>query len=101
VGGAPATCRRVAALVAPMAHEPGLADALRSGFLAARRGAARAALERAQAREEVRPDVDIEVAVDLLAAPFYYRVLVTGIEVDDDFAADVVEAVVRFVSPAG
>jgi AcrR family transcriptional regulator len=97
VFGSPTTPRLVGALVSEMVREPDLAHALRDGFLAARRSAARAALERAQERGEVPAEVDLEVPVDLLAAPFYYRALITGDPVDDGYAATVVDAVLAWL----
>ena len=95
----PRTARLIAALAERMLHDERLATALRSGFLAERRDAARVALERARTRGEVRSDVDPELAVDLLAAPFYYRVLITGEAVDDALAEQVVEVVLTWVRP--
>jgi AcrR family transcriptional regulator len=97
VFGSPTTPRLVGALVSEMVREPDLAHALRDGFLAARRSAARAALERARERGEVPAEVDLEVPVDLLAAPFYYRALITGDPVDDGYAATVVDAVLAWL----
>jgi AcrR family transcriptional regulator len=37
-------------------------------------------VERAQARGEVREDVDVEVAVDVLAGPMVYRLLLGGLD---------------------
>lgn len=94
----PATARLVAALLARMPHDPALAENLRQGFLAARRRAAHVVLERARERGEIASGVDLEIAVDLLAAPFYYRMLVTGTSIDRRFADDVVAAVLAWVS---
>lgn len=99
VFSAPRSSRLIGTLIARMGRDAQLATALRGGFLAARRGAARTALERARDRGEARPDADLEFAVDLLAAPFYYRTLVTGTTVDEELAADVVETVLRTVAP--
>jgi AcrR family transcriptional regulator len=94
----PGTARLVAALVERMLHDDRLAEVLRAGFLTERRTAARTALERALARGEIREDVDLEVAVDLLAAPFYYRALISGAPVDDPLADEVVEVVLAWAS---
>lgn len=94
----PATARLVAALLARMPHDPALAENLRQGFLAARRRAAHVVLEHARERGEIASGVDLEIAVDLLAAPFYYRMLVTGTSIDRRFADDVVAAVLAWVS---
>jgi AcrR family transcriptional regulator len=99
VFAAPSTGPLVAALVGQAARDADLADALRTGFLAARRAAALDALRAAKARGEVC-DINLEVAVDLLAAPFYYRLLVTGAPINNDLADQVVDAVMTWVSAA-
>lgn len=93
------TRRLVGTLLAEMTTTPELAAALRSGFLSERRAVARNVLERERRRGGLRDDLDIEQAVDLLAAPFYYRLLVTGDPIGDRFTFGVVEAVMRFVAP--
>lgn len=97
---APDAGRLVATLTAQMALTPELANALRGGFLTARRAAARTVFERGRTRGDVRDDLDTDVAIDLLAAPFYYRLLITGDPIDEAFARRVVEAVIRFTAPA-
>lgn len=99
VFSAPGIRRLVATLVAEMTIAAELADALRSGFLAERRAVARDVLERERRRGGLRDDLDIEQAIDLLAAPFYYRLLVTGDPIGDSFTSGVVEAVMRFIAP--
>ena len=43
-----------------------------------RRKVVRAIVERAQARGEIRADIDPELAVDLMVGPFIYRVIIAG-----------------------
>jgi AcrR family transcriptional regulator len=92
----PHVARLVATLAAQMASRPELARAVRDGFLAGRRRAAADALAREQRRGGLRDGVDLEVAVDLLAAPFYYRLLMTGDPIDGSFAERVVDAVLAY-----
>ena len=40
----------------------------------------RAVIERAKRRGDVRPDVDTEVAVDLIAGPMVYRLMLGGVD---------------------
>jgi AcrR family transcriptional regulator len=93
----PRTGRLVGALIGRLVADDELARRLRGGFLTERRAAARSAMERGRERGEVRDDVDLGVAVDLLAAPFYYRLLVTGQPVDDALARDVVAATLTWL----
>lgn len=94
----PSTARLISALVEPIARNPTLAVALRHGFLRARRSTVRTAMQRGRDRGEVRTDIDLDVAVDLLAAPFYYRVLITGEPVDEDLARRLVDATLAWIS---
>ncbi len=61
--------------------------------IASRRAPLRAALARAEARGELRPGVDQELAADLLAGPIFTRLLITGGSLTSPLAADIVDAV--------
>ena len=78
--------RTVAALIAEGQADPELAEALRSRWLSVRRAEAREILELGVERGELRDDLDLEVAVDVLYGPIYYRMLVGHAPLDDDFA---------------
>ena len=78
--------RTVAALIAEGQSDPELAEALRSRWLAVRRAEAREILELGIERGELREDFDLEVAVDVLYGPIYYRILVGHAPLDDDLA---------------
>ena len=78
--------RTVAALIAEGQANPELAEALRSRWLSVRRTEAREILELGIERGELREDLDLEVAVDVLYGPIYYRMLVGHAPLDDDFA---------------
>lgn len=98
--------RLIATVVDQMARKPSFAVAMREGFLAARRQAARAVLDRARLRGQlVASDDDLDLAVDVLGAVFYYRVLITGERVDDGVGTQIVAVVLAWLaagaSPAG
>ena len=78
--------RTVAALIAEGQADPELAEALRSRWLSVRRTEAREILELGIARGELREDLDLEVAVDVLYGPIYYRLLVGHAPLDEDLA---------------
>jgi AcrR family transcriptional regulator len=65
----------LAGLVADMAHDAELAATFRRLVLAPRRNSMRAALKRAQVRGEVRRGFDMELVLDMLTGPFYFRTL--------------------------
>jgi AcrR family transcriptional regulator len=62
-------------LVADMARDLELAETIRSQVLATRRDSLREAFVRARARGETRADLDVELLLDMLTGPFYYRIL--------------------------
>ena len=85
-------------LVAGMARQPELADAVRSGFLAGRRRALDEVLRRADERGELRDDVDHELCLDLLGGVIFYRLLVTGGPLDDRLADDLTPVLLRAIA---
>jgi AcrR family transcriptional regulator len=87
-------------LVAAMRHHPELASAVRDGFLAKRREALRGVLDRGVARGDLRADLDVELALDVLGGPLFYRLLITGGPLDDALAAGVAELILRGFAPA-
>jgi AcrR family transcriptional regulator len=80
---------------------PGLVDAMsRDGFLAGRRAALRAVLERGVDRGDLRAGLDLELALDVLGGPLFYRLLITGGPIDERLADGVVELILRGFAPA-
>lgn len=82
-------------LVADMANDRELAQAVRRQVLAPRRGSMRNALKRARARGEALPALDAELLLDMLAAPFYFRTLFGHAPIDRRLAQHVVEYVLK------
>jgi AcrR family transcriptional regulator len=76
----------VAGLVADLQHDRDLAEGFRRDVVPARREGMLAALERAQARGEIRADADLELAVDALHGAVFYRLLLSGESLDEPFA---------------
>jgi AcrR family transcriptional regulator len=87
--------RVVAGLVADLQHDPDLAQGFHRDVVPARRRAMLAALERGRERGEIRADADLEVAVDALHGAVFYRLLLSGEPLDDDFAARVADHVLE------
>lgn len=86
-------------LMADMAHDPELARAVRRQVLAPRRRSMRAALLRAQARGETAAGLNIELLLDLLAGPFYFRTLFGHARLDRRLTHDVVDSILALVTP--
>jgi AcrR family transcriptional regulator len=91
----------LAGLVADMAQDDELARLIREEVLAARRKSMREAFARARARGEVRSDLDIELALDMLTGPFYYRTLFGHAAITRRMTRDVVDYLLRVVAPTG
>jgi AcrR family transcriptional regulator len=87
-------------LVGAMRRHPELAHAVRNGFLGRRRAALREVLERGVARGDLRPDLDFELALDVLGGPLFYRLLITGAPIDTQLAEGVAELILRGFAPA-
>jgi AcrR family transcriptional regulator len=64
----------IGGLAAEYRHHPELIAAFRERVLGPRRAGVQAAIERGQARGDLRDDVDAEALLDLLAGPFLARV---------------------------
>jgi AcrR family transcriptional regulator len=88
-------------LIGAMADNPELARAVRDGFLAVRRSALSEVLRRGVERGDLRPDLDLELALDVLGGPLFYRLLVTGGPIDEQLAEGVADLILRGFAPGG
>jgi AcrR family transcriptional regulator len=87
-------------LVADMALDPALARMIREKVLVARRRSIRAAFERGMARGESGRGFDIDVLIDMLTAPFYFRALFGHLPSTSATVDTVVDYVLSIVRPA-
>lgn len=83
-----AVCR---ALAGQAQHDEEVAARFRAEFVAPQRDRDRAPFRRARERGELADDTDIDVAVDQLVGPLYYRVLITGQPVPPEFTDALVD----------
>jgi AcrR family transcriptional regulator len=79
------TGRNVAAMLASGYGETELSKAFRFFFVQARRDEGRALLEQAIAAGAVRSDVNVEVALDLVYGPVFYRLAMAHAPIDASF----------------
>jgi AcrR family transcriptional regulator len=93
--------RTVAALIAEGQADRELAEALRSRWLSARRAEVKEILEHGMTRGELREDLDLEVAVDSLYGPIYYRLLVDHAPLEENFAEALADHVFSGLSARG
>ncbi len=85
----------MAGLVGEMADDAVLARTIRKEVLAKRRRSIRAALRRGIARGELPADVNIELLMDMLTAPFYFRILFGHVKLSAAMIRTVVDTVLR------
>jgi AcrR family transcriptional regulator len=91
---------RVLARLITEAHtDSHFAQEYQARFLQPRRDAGREVFARAIERGELAPDVDVEVALDLLYGPLYHRILQGHAPLNDRFARQVVDAALRGIVP--
>ncbi|HEY1702563.1 MAG TPA: TetR/AcrR family transcriptional regulator [Trebonia sp.] len=79
------------ALAGQAQHDGEVAARFRAEFVAPQRDRDRAPFRRARERGELADDTDLDVAVDQLVGPVYYRVLITGQPAPPEFTDALVE----------
>jgi AcrR family transcriptional regulator len=93
--------RIIAGLLAQTQTNPEFAKLYRERFVAPRRDQARTLLLRAIDRGEIAADTNLEVTLDLLYGPIYHRLLHRHAPLNDQFAAQVIDAVIAAISSGG
>jgi AcrR family transcriptional regulator len=91
--------RLMPAILEETRRNPELASTVRDEFLAGRRAALSVVLERGVRRGDLRRDLDLELALDVLGGAIFYRLLVTGGPIDERLAEGVVELILAGFSP--
>jgi len=89
------TGRSVAAMVAAAQSETELAKAFRNEFIARNRDATRTLLERCIAEKAIATPEDIDVTLDLLFGPLFYRLLMGHAPITRGFVDQLLDTVVR------
>jgi AcrR family transcriptional regulator len=84
----------IRALLSQIAINPSLGDPFRRSVVQARREEVARVIARGVTRGDLRPDVDIDVATELLVGPVYFRLMFGG-ELTQAFAERVVDALLR------
>jgi AcrR family transcriptional regulator len=97
----PASGALLSGLVAAIARSAPIAAAVRDGFVAARRNALRLVLERWRERGELRPDLDVEILMDMITGPLFYRFLLRGETVDESVVEAILDTLLRGIVAHG
>jgi AcrR family transcriptional regulator len=87
----------LAGLVADMAQDAALASSIRQQVLAPRRRSMQEAIERARSRGEALNDLDVELLLDMLTGPFYFRTLFGHASMSLANTGDIVDNVLRVI----
>lgn len=82
----------IGTVLAEESHTPELLHLFRERIVSQRRAMLRSILERAEARGELRPGVDLDCVVNLLVGAFYARYLATS-RIPPNFPGELVEIV--------
>ncbi|WP_028926070.1 TetR/AcrR family transcriptional regulator [Pseudonocardia acaciae] len=96
----PRTATILPDLTAEAARNPDLAEAMRDAVGEPRRALGAATLRRAVERGELPSDLDVELALDLVAAPIYWRANVRGVPVTAAYLEDLAEHLLRALGAA-
>ncbi|SMC16821.1 transcriptional regulator, TetR family [Clostridium acidisoli DSM 12555] len=67
-----------------------LADIYRNAYFKPRRNISKQILERGILRGELRKDLNMELSIDLIWGPVFYRLLITGEVLDDIFVRNLI-----------
>ncbi|MFF7651394.1 TetR/AcrR family transcriptional regulator [Streptomyces sp. NPDC007983] len=97
----PRFSRIIPDLIAEARRDEALSRALADSIGGPRRARAAALLDRAIARDELPPDTDRELALDLLAAPVYWRIAVRGVPPEPGYLERTADLVVHALSARG
>jgi AcrR family transcriptional regulator len=91
--------RQVTMMIASAESETELSKSFRNHFILARREEGREILGRAIAMNEVRQSIDIEVALDMIYGPIFYRLLMGHGVLDQTLTDSIVEQALRGIAP--
>ena len=89
----------VCEMIALGQSDPEIRAAFLDGYMFPRRDAAKEALRRGIANGEIRPDADLELAVDALYAPIFHRMLLRHMPLEDAFVRNIAALVFTGLAP--
>ena len=86
-------------LMADAVLDPEFNEILREAFISRRRAATREILRRGVERGEIAPGTDLELMIDMLFGPVWFRLLVQHARLDAGFARQLVQAILAAFAP--
>ena len=90
--------RQVAIMVASAASETELSKSFRNHFILMRREEGRAIISRAIAQGEIRRNISVDIALDMIYGPVFYRLLMGHGPLDGKFTDAVVDQALQGIS---
>lgn len=81
----------LAGLIAESQTDPHVAQEFRRQMIACRRAATQTLLQRGIDRGELRPDLDLDLAIDALCGPIWYRLLLQHSPLNREFAIALID----------
>jgi AcrR family transcriptional regulator len=94
------TGRQVAIMIASASGETELSKSFRNHFILARREEGRRIIARGIAERDLRVEIDVEIVLDMIYGPIFYRLLMGHGALDERFTDGVVEHALRGISAA-
>jgi len=88
-------------MIAAAEPDTELSKAFRNHFILARRDEGRAFLTNAMSNGEIRKDLDMDVALDLIYAPVFYRLLMGHAPLTSRFIDDVLNLALQGIVTTG
>ncbi|MFI6517894.1 TetR/AcrR family transcriptional regulator [Spirillospora sp. NPDC050679] len=86
-------------LIGEAQHDPAVAAALNERFIQPQTADTLALLKRAQERGQIAPDYDVDLAMEILSGPLYFRLLITQQPLTRDYLDGVLKAVFNGLAP--
>lgn len=83
----------IATLIGGGQTDPEMIEAFRANWLSPRRFDCSQVLKKGMERGELRSDVDIEAAIDMLYSPLFYRLLLKHAPLTEDFVDELIDVV--------
>ena len=87
--------RIIRELIAEGQSDADVAEAYQSRYFSPRREVSRTILERGVERGEMKSGLNLELCVEMIYAPLFYRLLITGEGIDEEFLRSVVSCVLK------
>lgn len=87
--------RIIRELIAQGQSDSDVAEAYQSRYFLPRRKVSQAILEQGVQRGEIKAGLNLELCVEMIYAPLFYRLLITGETINAEFLRDVVSCVLK------